>query len=81
MSRFEISITRLVILISMYIVAIYTEYLVVAPIVSVWFASTLIRDYQAVSKEAVKTRIDKLRQDRKRYPYKYRLDKSHKWID
>ena len=77
MTRTTRSITRISIAIILIIVGVGSGQTWLALVTTGWFISTIERDQRAVSREAIAKRIDKLREDKRRYPYKYRLHQGH----
>lgn len=81
MTRTAIAAIRLSITLITLIGAAITSHPIVAIIVTLWFISTVKRDSKAVSNTAIKSRLERLREDKRKYPYKYRLNRGHDWID
>ena len=81
MTRTVVALTRLTIVISMIIVGAANNCIAIAVVATAWFIGTIERDQKAVTKEAIGKRIDRLRAEHKKYPYKGRLNRSHDWID
>ena len=77
MTRTTRSLTRLSIAIASIVAGAETGYTIIAVLGTLWFISTLKRDEKEVSRKAIASRLDKVREDYRKYPYKGRLHRGH----
>ena len=77
MTRTTRSLTRLSIALFLITVGVGSGHIWIAILAVAWFISTIERDQRAATKEATAKRIDRVREDYKKYPYKGRLHQAH----